>query len=86
MPKNRPSHRTNQLFVTLIYLLSVLLLLAVLYGFLSANGFARETFLIGAGVLSLAAFGLGYILSGDLLTPKWEMDERFAHLSREILH
>jgi len=86
MPKNRPRHRTNQLFVTLIYLLSVLLLLAVLYGFLSANGFDRETFLIGAGVLSLAAFGLGYILSGDLLTPKWEMDERFAHLSREILH
>ena len=86
MPKSRPRRRTNQLFVTLIYLLSVILLLAALYGFLSVNGFDKETFLTGAGVLLLLAFGLGYILSGDLLTPKWEMDERFAHLSREILH
>lgn len=61
-------------------------MLTVLYGFLIRYGFSETNFLIGAGIISLIALGLGYILSGDLLSPKWEMDAKFAHLSKEILH
>ncbi len=86
MPGNKPKRTINLLYVALIYLLSVLLLLGLLYGFLITNGFSEKNFLIGAGAISLIALGIGYILSGDLLSPKWEMDARFSHLSKEILH
>jgi len=86
MPEYKPKRTINLLYVALVYLLSVLLLLSLLYGFLSSNGFSEKNFLIGAGGISLIALGIGYILSSDLLSPKWEMDAKFAHLSKEILH
>jgi signal transduction histidine kinase len=86
MPGDKPKRTINLLYVALVYLLSVLLLLGLLYGFLSSNGFSEKNFLIGAGGISLIALGIGYILSSDILTPKWEMDAKFSHLSKEILH
>jgi len=86
MPEHKPKRTINLLYVALIYLLSVLLLLSLLYGFLSSNGFNEKNFLIGAGGISLIALGIGYILSSDILAPKWEMDAKFSHLSKEILH
>jgi len=82
----KPKRTINQIYVALVYFLSVLLLLTVLYGFLVRYEFNEVNFLIGAGIISLIALVLGYILSGDLLSPKWEMDAKFAHLSKEILH
>ncbi|MEA3456960.1 MAG: HAMP domain-containing sensor histidine kinase [Campylobacterota bacterium] len=86
MSEHKPRRTVNLLYAALIYLLSLLLLLSLLYGFLSSNGFNEKNFLIGAGGISLIALGIGYILSSDLLSPKWEMDAKFAHLSKEILH
>lgn len=86
MPEHKPKRTISLLYVALIYFLSILLLLGLLFGFLSGNGFNEKNFLIGAGGISLIALGIGYILSSDLLSPKWEMDAKFAHLSKEILH
>ncbi len=84
--EHKPKRTINLLYAAIVYCMSVLLLLFVLYGFLSHNGFDEKNFLLGAGIVSLIALGVGYILSGDLLSPKWEMDAKFAHLSKEILH
>jgi len=86
MPKTGRRHTVSLLYAALIYFLSILLLLALLYGFLSINGFDKENFLLGAGAVAVLAMVLGYILSGDILAPKQEMDAKFMHLSKEILH
>ncbi|MEA3492291.1 MAG: HAMP domain-containing sensor histidine kinase [Campylobacterota bacterium] len=78
--------KSSILYATIIYLFSILLLLSALYWFLFSNGFNEKNFLIGSGAILLIAFGWGYIISSDLLAPKREMDAKFIHLSREILH
>jgi len=62
------------------------MLLGLLYWFLSTNGFDRTHFLVGSAGIVVTAIILGYILSNDLLEPKREMDAKFSHLSKEILH
>ncbi len=84
--QHRSRRTINLIYAALVYFLSVFLLLLALYGFLVHNGFNEKNFLIGGGIILLIALGLGYILSGDLPSPKWEMDAKFAHLSKEILH
>ena len=86
MPEHKSKRTISLLYVALVHFLSVLLLLSLLYGFLSSNGFSEKNFLIGAGGIALIALGIGYILSSDILAPKWEMDAKFSHLSKEILH
>ena len=86
MPKTGRRHTVSLLYAALIYFLSILLLLALLYWFLSVNGFDKANFLAGAGAVAVLAMILGYILSGDILAPKQEMDAKFMHLSKEILH
>ena len=84
--QHRSRRTINLIYAALVYFLSVFLLLLALYGLLAHHGFNEKNFLIGGGIVLLIALGLGYILSGDLLSPKWEMDAKFAHLSKEILH
>ncbi len=86
MPKAGRRHTISLLYAALVYFLSVVLLLALLYWFLLLNGFDKADFLLGAGAVAILAMILGYILSGDILAPKQEMDARFLHLSKEILH
>ncbi len=86
MPKAGRRHTISLLYAALVYFLSVVLLLALLYWFLLLNGFDKADFLLGAGAVAVLAMILGYILSGDILAPKQEMDARFLHLSKEILH
>ena len=86
MPKIGRRHTVSLLYAALIYLLSILMLLTLLYWFLSSSGFSEANFLIGAGGIAVIAMILGYILSGDILAPKQEMDAKFVHLSKEILH
>jgi signal transduction histidine kinase len=74
------------LFAALLYLLGILMLLSALYWFMASNGFNEKNFLIAASGILFVAFGWGYILASDLLAPKREMDEKFSHLSKEILH
>lgn len=74
------------LFAALLYLLGILMLLSALYWFMASNGFNEKNFLIAASGVVFVAFGWGYILASDLLAPKREMDEKFSHLSKEILH
>jgi len=84
--KGRRRHRLRMIYAVSIYLLSVLLLLALLYWFLSVNSFEERDFLTGSLLVVLIAIIVGYILSGDILAPREEMDAKFAHLSKEILH
>jgi signal transduction histidine kinase len=86
VPKIGRRHTVSLLYAALIYLLSILMLLTLLYWFLSSSGFSEANFLIGAGGIAVVAMILGYILSGDILAPKQEMDAKFVHLSKEILH
>jgi len=68
------------------YLLSILILLSAIYWFLINNGFTKSNFLIASVGVLIVALGWGYILATHLLAPKKNMDEKFAHLSKEILH
>ncbi len=68
------------------YILSIFILLSAIYWFLINNGFTKNNFLIASVGVLIVALGWGYILATDLLAPKKNMDERFIHLSREILH
>jgi len=86
MPRKGRRHTVSLLYATSVYLLSVLLLLTLLYWFLTVNGFEEENFITGAAVVAVMAMIVGYMLSGDILAPKQEMDAKFTHLSREILH
>jgi len=86
MPRKGRRHTLRLLYAASVYLVSVMLLLALLYWFLSVNGFDERAFLIGSGVVILMAMIVGYIFSGDILAPRQEMDAKFAHLSKEILH
>ncbi len=70
----------------LSYLLSIFILLSAIYWFLINNGFTESNFLIASVGVLIVALGWGYILATELLAPKKNMDERFTHLSREILH
>jgi len=86
MPRKSRRYRLSHLFAVFVYVLSVLFLLVLLYGFLSANGFEEKNYISGAVVIILMAMIIGYVLSGDILAPKQEMDAKFTHLSKEILH
>ncbi|MEA3418045.1 MAG: HAMP domain-containing sensor histidine kinase [Campylobacterota bacterium] len=74
------------LFATLLYFLGTLMLVSALYWFMASNGFNEKNFLIAASGVLVVAVAWGYILASDLLAPKREMDEKFSHLSKEILH
>jgi len=78
--------RSHLLYAAFSYLFSIMLLLSALYWFLVSNGFTQKNFLLGSSAILLIAFAWGYIISNDLLEPKREMDNKFEHLSREILH
>ena len=74
------------IFAAFVYLFGILMLLSALYWFMASNGFNEKNFLIASIGVSIVAFGWGYVLASDLLAPKKEMDEKFLHLSKEILH
>lgn len=82
----RSRRRSRLIYAALAYLASVILLLGALFWFLSLNGFDERNFIVGSVGILLLALIFGYILSSDLLAPKWEMDAKFTHMSKEILH
>ena len=86
MPNSSSRHTRRLIYAAIAYLATVATLLGTLYWFLSVNGFDERNFLIGSGLVSILALILGYVLSSDLLSSKWEMDAKFSHMSKEILH
>ena len=71
---------------TLLYFLSVGILLFGFYTFLDNRTFSRENFLIGTLILLCISMVFGYILNTYILTQKFEIDEKLLHLTQEILH
>jgi len=71
---------------TLLYFLSVVILLFGFYTFLDNRTFSRENFLIGSLILLCISMVFGYILNTYILTQKFEIDEKLLHLTQEILH
>jgi len=71
---------------TLLYFLSVGILLFGFYTFLENRTFSRENFLIGTLILLCISMVFGYILNTYILTQKFEIDEKLLHLTQEILH
>lgn len=71
---------------TLLYFLSVVVLLFGFYSFLDNHTFSRENFLIGSTVLLFLSMVFGYILNTYILTQKFEIDKNLLHLTQEILH
>jgi len=63
-----------------------LLLLFLLYWFLSEQGFSRSHFIIGSILFLVASALSSYNVLLDILEQKAEQDERLSHLAREILH
>ena len=71
---------------TLLYVVSIIVLLFGFYVFLEARGFSKSSFLIGAWLLILISVVFGYILNAYILSQKFKVDEHLLHLTKEILH
>ena len=71
---------------TLLYFLSVVVLLFGFYSFLDNRTFSKENFLIGSIILLFLSMVFGYILNTYILTQKFEIDKNLLHLTQEILH
>jgi len=78
--------RKEILAATLLYFLSVIILLSGLYLFLEENGFHQELFLMGAAIFLFLSLIIGYILNSFILSNKFKIDETLLHLTKEILH
>ncbi len=78
--------RKKLLFATIIYALMLLLLLGMLYWFLSLNGFNEANFLITAAGLYVVFLFPGYLYVSDLLASKEETDYNLSRITKEILH
>lgn len=74
------------LIPTLLYLLSVVVLLSGLYVFLEARGFSKNAFLMGSSIVLLLSILFGYILNSYILSQKLQIDENLLHLTKEIIH
>ena len=74
------------LIPTLLYLLSVVVLLSGLYVFLEARGFSKNAFLMGSFIVLLLSILFGYILNSYILSQKLQIDENLLHLTKEIIH
>ena len=74
------------LIATIIYFISIFILLSAIYWFMANNGFTQQNFLISSFAVLIVAFGWGYTLSSDLLAPKREIDKKLSHLTKEIIH
>lgn len=71
---------------TLLYGLSLGLLLFGMYGYLDSSGFTKENFLLASGLFLLIGLFLGYILNAYILSQQFQVDENLLHLTKEILH
>ncbi len=66
---------------TLLYTLSIVVLLALLYSFIN-----NSSFFVAALLVTVVAVGFGYILNSYILSQKFNTDENLLHLTKEILH
>ena len=71
---------------TVLYFLSVVILLSGFYFFLDNRTFSKENFLIGTIILLFISMIFGYILNTYTLSQKFEIDKNLLHLTKEILH
>ncbi|NEW59734.1 HAMP domain-containing histidine kinase [Sulfurovum sp. bin170] len=67
---------------TLLYTLSIIFLLGLLYTFLSS----KMEFIVASLLIIVLSLGFGYILNSYILSQKFKIDENLLHLTREILH
>ncbi len=74
------------LIPTLLYVLSVVVLLSGFYFFLEARAFSENTFLFGSLIVLLMSILFGYILNSYTLSQKLKIDENLLHLTNEIIH
>ncbi len=71
---------------TLLYVVSIVVLLFGFYIFLEACGFSKDAFVGGAWLFILISVLFGYILNTYILSQKFKVDENLLHLTKEILH
>ena len=71
---------------TVLYFLSIVILLTGFYVFLDNRTFSQENFLIGAIILLLISMVFGYILNTYVLSQKFQIDKNLLHITKEILH
>ena len=74
------------LISTVLYVVSIGVLLLGFYFFLENRGFTEKNFLIGSVVFMLISVLFGYILNAYVLSQKLQVDEHLLHLTKEILH
>jgi len=67
---------------TVLYTLSLVSILGMLYVLLNSN----ISFILIALFLLLLSLGFGYTLSSYVLSQKFKVDENLLHLTKEILH
>jgi len=71
---------------TLLYGISLIVLLFGLYGYLNSRGFTQENFLIASALFMIIGILFGYILNAYILSQQFRVDENLLHLTKEILH
>lgn len=71
---------------TLLYVVSIVVLLLGFYIFVEARAFSKNSFLVGSLIFILVSVIFGYILNAYILSQKFKVDENLLHLTKEILH
>ncbi|MBN2826208.1 MAG: HAMP domain-containing histidine kinase [Campylobacterales bacterium] len=79
-------HSKNSFFLTLLYMLTTLIMVATIYLYLDRFGYSPLNFVLSASVGLFFATTLGYLLISYIVERQKELDEALLHITKETLH
>ncbi len=80
------SRRTEIIFATVIYFVTMFTLLTAVYRFLETWKSNDLNFFIAGALVLLVAVGWGYVLSALIFAPKKQMEDTLTSLTNDIIH
>lgn len=79
-------HSKNPFFLTFLYLLTTLILVATIYLYIDRFGYSPINFILSAVVGLFFATMLGYLLISYIIERQKRLDEVLLHITKETLH
>jgi signal transduction histidine kinase len=79
-------HSKNPFFLTFLYLLTTLIIVATIYLYIDRFGYSPINFMLSAGVGLFFATMLGYLLISYIVDRQKQLDDTLLHITKETLH
>lgn len=79
-------HSKNPFFLTFLYLLTTLIIIATIYLYIDRFGYSSINFILSASVGLFFATMLGYLLISYIVQKQKELDDALLHITKETLH